>query len=81
MVASAGAPSHNSSSRYPTIRRSEAPDAWMSNDGMIYNLNPDFNAVHLQTIMEIIQRMPPEGSSLIALAQQGDEAANYVIAE
>jgi hypothetical protein len=37
--------------------------------------------MHLQTIMEIIQRMPPEGSPLIALAQQGDEVANYVIAE
>jgi hypothetical protein len=45
MVAPAGAPSHNSSSIYPTIRRSEAFDAQMTNDGMIRNLNLDFNTV------------------------------------
>jgi hypothetical protein len=48
---------------------------------MIQNLNPDFNAMRLQTIMESIQRMEPEGSPLVALAQQGAEAANYIIAE
>jgi hypothetical protein len=31
--------------------------------------------------MESIQRMAPEGSSLVVLAQQGAEAANYIIAE
>jgi hypothetical protein len=31
--------------------------------------------------MESIQHMAPEGSPLVALAQQGAEAANYVIAE
>jgi hypothetical protein len=81
MVALAGAPSHNSSSRYPTIGRSEASDARTSNDGMIQNLNLDFNVVWLQTIMESIQRMTPEGSPLVALAQQGAESANYVIAQ
>jgi hypothetical protein len=35
MMAPAGGPSHNSSSRYPTIRRSEASDAQMPNNGMI----------------------------------------------
>jgi hypothetical protein len=35
MVAPHGAPLHNSSSRYPTIRRLEASDARMPNDGMI----------------------------------------------
>jgi hypothetical protein len=35
MVAPDGAPLHNSSSRYPTIRRLEASDAQMPNDGMI----------------------------------------------
>jgi hypothetical protein len=44
-------------------------------------MNPDFNAVQLQTIMESIQRMAPKGSPLIALAQQRAKAANYVIAE
>jgi hypothetical protein len=81
MVALAGAPSHNSSSRYPTIERSEASDARTSNDGMIRNLNLDFNVVWLQTIMESIQRMTPEGSPLVALAQQGAEAVNYIIAQ
>jgi hypothetical protein len=69
MVALNGDPSHNSSSRYPTIERSEASDVQTPNDGMIQNLNPDFNAIRLQTIMESIQRMAPEGSPLIALAQ------------
>jgi hypothetical protein len=31
--------------------------------------------------MESIQRITPEGSPLVALAQQGAEAANYVIQE
>jgi hypothetical protein len=35
MVAPAGRLSQNSSSKYPTIGRSEASDAWMPNDGMI----------------------------------------------
>jgi hypothetical protein len=69
MVAPAGGPSHNSSSRYPTIERSEASNAQMPNDEMICNLNPDFNIIRLQTIMESIQRMAPEGSPLVALAQ------------
>jgi hypothetical protein len=48
---------------------------------MIQNLNPDFNAIWHQTIMESIQRMTPEGSLLVALAQQGAEAANFIIAQ
>jgi hypothetical protein len=78
MAAPAGAPSHNSSSKYPTIVRSEALDALTSNDGMIRNLNPDFNVVRLQTIIESIQCMAPEGCPPITLAQQGAETVNYV---
>jgi hypothetical protein len=37
MVAPLEVPSHNSSRRYPTIRRSEAFDARTPNDGMIQN--------------------------------------------
>jgi hypothetical protein len=81
MVAPNGDPLHNSSSRYPTIGRSEASDARTPNDGMIRNLNPDFNSIQLQTTIESIQRMAPEGSSLIALAQQGDEVVNIVVAQ
>jgi hypothetical protein len=81
MVAPTGEPSHNSSSRYPTIGRSEVSDARTPNDGMIRNLNPYFNAVRLQTIMELIQCMTPEGSPLVALARQGAETVNYVIAQ
>jgi hypothetical protein len=44
-------------------------------------LNPDFNIVRVQAIMETIQRMAPDGSPLTLLAQQGAEAANLVIAE
>jgi hypothetical protein len=53
----------------------------MSNDGMIQNLNLDFNVMQFQTIMETIQCMAPEGSPIVALALQRAEAANYVIAE
>jgi hypothetical protein len=81
MVAPAGGPSHNSSSRYSTIRRLEAFDARTPNNGMIQNLNQDFNAIRLWTIIESIQRMAPEGSPLIALAQQGAEVVNVIIAE
>jgi hypothetical protein len=48
---------------------------------MVQNLNPDFNVVRVQAIMETIQRMTPDGSPLALLAQQGAEAANLVVAE
>jgi hypothetical protein len=51
MVAPVGAPSCNSSSRYSTIGRSEASNARTPNDGIIQNLNSDFNVVWLQTII------------------------------
>jgi hypothetical protein len=51
MVAPNGGPSHNSSSRYPTIGRLEVSDARTPNAGMIQNLNPYFNVVRFQTIM------------------------------
>jgi hypothetical protein len=81
MVALAGEPSRNSSSRYPTIGRSEASDAQTPNNTMIWNLNPEFNAVWHQTTMETIQCMAPEGSPLVALAQQGAEATNLIVAK
>jgi hypothetical protein len=81
MVAPIGAYSQNSSSMYSTIERPEVSNAQTSNNGMIQNLNLDFNAVRLQTIMKSIQRMTPEGSPLVALAWQGTEATNYIIAE
>jgi hypothetical protein len=48
---------------------------------LIQNLNPDFNAIWVQAIMEIIQRMALDGSPLALLAQQGAEAANLIVAE
>jgi hypothetical protein len=48
---------------------------------MIRNLNPEFNAVRLQTIMEMIQHLAPEDSPLVALAQQGAEVANLIVEE
>jgi hypothetical protein len=73
--------SHNSSSGYPTIGRSKASDAQTPSTGLARNLNPNFNAVRVQAIMETIRRMAPDGSSLALLAQQGAEAANLVVAE
>jgi hypothetical protein len=48
---------------------------------VVRNLNPDFNAVWVQAIMETIQRMTFDGSPLTLLAQQGAEAVNLVVAE
>jgi hypothetical protein len=59
----------DSSSGYPTIGRCEASDARTPSAGLIWNLNPDFNVVRVQAIMETIQRMAPDGSPLALLAQ------------
>jgi hypothetical protein len=81
MVAPNGDQPRNSSCGYPTIGRSEASDARTPRAGLIQNLNPDFNAVRVQAIMETIQRMAPDSSPLALLAQQGAEAANLIVAE
>jgi hypothetical protein len=81
MVAPNGDRSRNSSSGYPTIGRSETSDVQTPNVGLVQNLNPNFNAVQVQAIMETIQRMAPDGSPLALLAQQGAEAANLIVAE
>jgi hypothetical protein len=49
--------------------------------GLVRNLNPDFSAIWVQTIMQTIQRMSPDGSPLALLAQQWPEAANLIVAE
>jgi hypothetical protein len=81
MVASNEDQPRHSSSGYPTIGRSEASDARTPSTRLIQNLNPDFNDVCVQAIMETIQRMAPDGSPLALLAQQGVEAANLIVAE
>jgi hypothetical protein len=48
---------------------------------MIQNLNPNFNAIRLQTIMQSIQRMAPEGSPFVTPAQQGAEVVNVITAQ
>jgi hypothetical protein len=48
---------------------------------MIRNLNPDFNAIRLQTIMKFIQLMAPEDSPLIGITRQGVDAVNFVVAQ
>jgi hypothetical protein len=81
MVALNGDWSCNSSSGYPTIGRSDASDTQTPSTGVVRNLNPDFNAIRVQAIMETIQRMAPDGSPLALLAQQGAEVANLIVAE
>jgi hypothetical protein len=71
----------NSSSEYPTIRRSDAYDAQTPRTGLVQNLNPNFNVIQVQVIMETIHRMTPNGSPLTLLAQQEAKAANLVIVE
>jgi hypothetical protein len=56
-------------------------DAHIHNGGLFQNLNPYFNVVRLQTILESIQRMVPKGTPLVALAYQGAETANLMVAE
>jgi hypothetical protein len=79
MVAPDGDWARNSSSGYPTIRRSETSDAQTPSARLVQNLNPDFNTVQVQAIMETIQRMTPDGSPLALLAQQGAEAVNLIV--
>jgi hypothetical protein len=81
MVAPNGDRSSNTSSKYPTIERSEASDARTPSGGLARNLNPDFNVVRVQAIMETIQYMAPDDSPLAILAQQEAEAANFIVAE
>jgi hypothetical protein len=80
MVTPNGDRSSNTSNRYPTIGRSEAFDARTPNGGLARNLNPDFNSVRVQAIMETIQRMALDGCPLAVLAQQGAKPANLIIA-
>jgi hypothetical protein len=68
MVAPNGDRSRNSSNGYPTIGRSETSGAQTPSVGLGRNLNPDFNDVRVQAIMETIQRMTPDGSPLALLA-------------
>jgi hypothetical protein len=68
MVGLARGDYQNSSSKHPTISGSEASDAWTPINNIVRNLNPDFNIVRLQTILESIQRMVPPDSPLITLA-------------
>jgi hypothetical protein len=71
--------SHNNSSRYPTVGRSEASDAQTPRGGLVRNLNPDINAGP-----SYYGNHPAHGARwlpLAILAQQGIEAANLVIIE
>jgi hypothetical protein len=81
MVAPNGDRSRNSSSGYPTIGRSETSSAQTPSAKLVQNLNPNFNAVQVQAIMETIQCMTLDGSRLALLAQQGAEVVNLIIAE
>jgi hypothetical protein len=54
MVAPNGDWSSNNSNRYPTIGRSKVSDARTPSGGLARNLNLDFNAVRVQSIMETI---------------------------
>jgi hypothetical protein len=80
MVGAVRGNSQNGSSKYLTIGGSEASDAQTPSNNAIQNLNPDFDAVRLQTIMESIQQTVPHDSPLIALAEQGVEGAGNIIA-
>jgi hypothetical protein len=79
MGAPNGDRSHNNSSRYPTVGRSEASDAQTPRGGLVRNLNPDINAGP-----SYYGNHPVHGARwlpLAILAQQGIEAANLVIIE
>jgi hypothetical protein len=80
MVGPDKAPSHNNSTRYPTIRVSEVSDAWTPSNRIVQNLNLNFNTMGLQTIMESLQHMVPQDSPLVVLAQQGVEVVGQIVA-
>jgi hypothetical protein len=71
MVVPNGDRSRNSPSGYLTIGRSQTYDV----------KTPSMGLVRVQTIIETIQLMSPDGSPLALLAQQGAEAANLIVAE
>jgi hypothetical protein len=73
--------SRNSSNGYPTIGRSGTSDTETPSAGLARNLNPDFNVIRVQAIIETIQRMTPDGFPLALLAQQGAEVVNLIVAE
>jgi hypothetical protein len=73
---SAGA-SRNDSSKYPTIGQSATSGMTILNC-VIRNLNPEFNVVRLQTLMESIQCLAPTDSPLVALVQQGADIAEQI---
>jgi hypothetical protein len=81
MVAPNGDQCRNSSSGYPTIRKSGASDARTPSVSLVQNLNPDFNVMRVQAIMETIQHMASDGSPLAVLAQQRAEVTNLIIVE
>jgi hypothetical protein len=81
MMAPNGDQLHNSSSRYPIIRRSEAFDARTPSTDLVRNLNLDFNAIGVQAIMKTIQCMAPDSSPLTILAQHGADVVNLIAAE
>jgi hypothetical protein len=72
---------HNSSSGYLAIGRLETTNAQTPSAELVQNLNSEFNVIRVQAILDIIQRMAPDGSPPAFLAQQGAEAANLVVAE
>jgi hypothetical protein len=63
--------SHNSFSKYPTIRESIVSDTQTPSNRVVRNLNPDFSAVRLQTIIESIQHLAPQDSPLVARPSKG----------
>jgi hypothetical protein len=54
MAALNGDRSSNTSNRYPTIGGLDASDTQTSSDCLVQNLNSNFNAIWIQTIMETI---------------------------
>jgi hypothetical protein len=66
MVAPNGDRSNNTSSRYPTVGRSDASDARIPSGGLVRKLNPDVNAVWVHTIIETIQCMAPDAPPLLS---------------
>jgi hypothetical protein len=79
MVGPAKGNSQNSSNKYSTIGGYESSDEQTHSSNVVPNLNPNFNVVRLQTIMESIQRMAPHDSPLVALSQQGAEAVSNIV--
>jgi hypothetical protein len=71
MVASNCDRSHNNSSRYPTIRRSEASDARIPSGSLVRNLNPDLTLSRSRRLWRPSSAWRPMAPAILSWLSKG----------